>query len=242
LADGGTLLLDRVGDLPLSAQAKLLHLLDQRSYTPLGSNQPRRCDVRLLATSDIDLAVAVAAGEFRSDLHQRLSAVRVDVPPLRERLDDLELLVQHFLKMADHEHAELPVEPAVLERLRIFSWPGNVRQLRSVVEHAAVVSRGRPLTCDHLPPLETQRHAASMVGGTHGPATTLTAAVGAWTEEACQQEGAMDLLNRFLATVEPTLLETVLKHTDGNRLAAAELLGIHRGTLRDRLRRYGIQP
>ena len=241
LASGGTVFLDEIGDLPMAIQVKLLRVLEQRQYTPVGDVRPRDCNVRVLAATNTNMKEAIAAGEFREDLYYRLAAVEVHAPPLRERLEDLELLVQHFLRMAGHASADQHVAADVLERLAGFPWPGNVRQLRNVVEHAAVMSRGGPITIAHItpPPASLASDAGlGMSGGGEQP--LLSQAVAQWTERVCQDPQAGDVMNRFLAAVEPTLLAKILEHTGGNRAAAADLLGIHRGTLRDRLRRYGI--
>lgn len=238
LAEGGTILLDEIGDLPLAIQIKLLRVLEQRQYTPVGDVRPRSCNVRILAATNSDLREAIPTGEFREDLYYRLAAVEIHAPPLRERMEDLEMLVQHFLKLSGHPAAAEPIAPPVIDELTRRNWPGNLRELRNAVEHAAVISRGRPLSVEHLPAPQTAPRAAAA----HAP-DPLDAAVRAWTRRATEEPaGIINLHDRFLAAVEPAMLEVVLEQTGGNRAAAAELLGIHRGTLRDRLRRYGIEP
>ncbi|WP_235934796.1 sigma-54-dependent transcriptional regulator [Candidatus Laterigemmans baculatus] len=243
LAEGGTILLDEIGDLSPSIQVKLLRVLEQRQYTPVGDVRPRPCDVRIVAATHADFRQAIASGKFREDLYYRLAAVEIHAPPLRERLEDLEMLVQHFLKLAGHPAASEPVAANVLDELARRPWHGNVRELRNAIEQAAVLSRGRPLSVDRLP--APQRPVGD---SSNAEPNALAAAVRAWTHAATEGTdgepagGVSDLHERFLAAVEPAMLEVVLERTGGNRAAAAELLGIHRGTLRERLRRYGIEP
>ncbi len=234
LASGGTVFLDEIGELPAAIQVKLLRVLEQGEYTPVGDVRARRCDVRVIAATNVDLRTLVEAGEFREDLYFRLAGLEIHVPPLRDRLDDLEMLVQHFLTLYGHPQGASAIDPLVLGALRSRAWPGNVRELRNVVEHAAVMSRGGAISVEHLP-------RARAVGAQGEETQTLTAAVRQWAEENAAVPGAMDLLNQFLEIVEPTLLEVVLKQTSGNRAEAAAMLGIHRGTLRDRMRRYGLE-
>lgn len=236
LAEGGTILLDEIGDLSPAVQVKLLRVLEQRQYTPVGDVRPRHCNVRILAATNCDLVQASREGTFREDLFYRLAAVEIHAPPLRERLDDLEMLASHFLKQAGHLE-EQRIAPAVVEELRRRPWYGNVRELRNAIEHAAVVARGRPLAVEHLPPPQPPRSASS----SQAPAS-IAAVVREWARQALSgpDDQPSKLHDRFLAEAEPALFDVVLEQTGGNRAAAADLLGIHRGTLRERLRRYGI--
>lgn len=241
LADGGTILLDEIGDLTPAVQVKLLRVLEQGSFTPVGDVKPRHCDVRILAATHRNLRESINRNEFREDLYYRLASVEIHVPALRERLDDIEMLAQHFLTLAGHALAHLPLSPAVLDELRQRDWPGNVRELRNVIEHAAVMSRGGPLTVQHLPNAPLQRVASNQAAGTCLPAS-LQSLISGWVSQQppppTDTEG--HLMEQFLAEVEPPFLKAVLDQTNGNRAAAAQWLGIHRGTLRERLRRYGF--
>ncbi len=233
MADGGTVLLDEIGDLSEAVQVKLLRVLEQGEFTRVGDVRPRRCNVRVLAATNRDLQQLVQEGRFRQDLYYRLSAAQVEVPPLRDRLDDLPDLVHAFLRQMGHNDPDPMISEAFLDVLRARRWEGNVRELRNVVEHAAVVARGRPLMPEHIPAPQASlpnRHAPNDV-------------VREWAQLRLgeqPQSGTQDLYEEFLAAFEPGLLATVLEATGGNRAAAAERLGIHRGTLRDRLRKYEI--
>ncbi len=240
LAQGGTILLDEIGDLPLGVQVKLLRVLEQREYTAVGDVRPRPCDVRILAATNSDLQAAGGSGSFREDLYYRLAAVEIKVPPLRERLEDLELLVQHFLQQANHPYAGSPLDTELLKELRQRPWYGNVRELRNTMDHAAVVSRARPLTVDHLPPPQPMREGtAQPLGGQ----VTFEKLVQRWAEKKLSEPSApaIDLYENLMSEIEPALFKAVLQQTQGNRAAAAELLGIHRGTLRERMNRYGLE-
>jgi len=152
LADGGTLFLDEIGDMPLALQAKLLRVLQEREVEPLGSNTMKRVDVRVIAASSVDLATLVADGRFRADLYYRLNVLPIRLPPLRERVEDLEPLCEHLLEQIALEHEMLPkeIERDALDALMRMPWPGNVRELRNVLERACSLWDGMRLTTDAL--------------------------------------------------------------------------------------------
>ncbi len=229
-------MLDEIGDLPVNVQVKLLRVLEQRQYTAVGDVRPRECNVRILAATNVDLKRACDEGRFREDLYYRLAAVQIHVPPLREHLEDLEQLVVHFLQLAGHPQAEGSLSTEVLDELRRRPWYGNVRELRNAIEHAVVHSRGRGITIDHLPPPQPQR----LVSDTESAKGDLAMMVRDWADDALQKlEGPIGALHDDLMhEVEPALFAAVLQKTNGNRAAAAEILGIHRGTLRERMQRY----
>lgn len=244
LADGGTVLLDEIGDLSESVQVKLLRILEHGEYTRVGEARPRQCDVRILAATNRDLSQMVRDGQFREDLYYRLSAAQVLLPPLRERLEDLPDLVECFLQQMGHPEPKSVTSDSFLSALRKRSWQGNVRELRNAVEHACVVARGRTLTSAQLPsaaPIqdhhETSRQTPEQA--VHDWTRTKLATAHGSDEPSSQDLGGT-LHDDFLTAFEPALLKAVLQATEGNRAAAAERLGIHRGTLRDRLRKYGI--
>lgn len=237
-AENGTVLLDEIGDLPLATQVKLLRVLEQGQYTRVGNVTPRTANVRILAATNCDLHQAVSRGTFREDLFHRLSGMQIHLPPLRERDDDIAPLCHHFLtSMNYHENVNV-MDTQLLDELRKRPWHGNVRELRNAVEHAAVVARGRPLTIDDFPDPKPKRDDSSDT-----PNAELSASIRQWALDALANNGDSDSERRslhamFLAATEPTLFQMVLDHTNGNRAKAAELLGMHRGTLRDRLRAY----
>ncbi len=236
-AAGGTVLLDEIGDLPLAMQVKLLRVLEQGSFSRVGDVRPRTADVRIVAATHCDLHEAVRAGEFREDLFHRLMGMPIHLPPLRERLEDIGPLVEHFLAGVQHPASSSVLESEFLAELHQRPWHGNIRELKNTIEHAVVVARGRPLSVDHLPPPAPSRSITLS-----SPARTLHNDVQAWatTELSSADTELQDLHARFLAATEPALLKVVLAATSGNRAKAAEILGIHRGTLRDRLRSYDM--
>jgi two-component system, NtrC family, nitrogen regulation response regulator GlnG len=236
LARGGTILLDEIGDLPVAVQVKLLRVLEQRQYTPVGDVRPRDCDVRILAATNIDLKAACQRGDFREDLYYRLAAVEIQAPSLRDHLEDIESLALHFLRRTGAaSHELLPIE--VVNELKSRAWYGNVRELRNAIEHAAVLSRGRPIRIEHLPAPIPRR-----VEQSSNADIDLADVVRSWAQQALHSGTTENLSDRFLKEVEPTLYEVALQARGGNRAAAADLLGIHRGTLRDRMRKYGMDP
>jgi two-component system nitrogen regulation response regulator GlnG len=239
LANRGTVLLDEIGDLPLSAQVKLLRVIEQKEFTAVGDVRPRKIDVRVLAATNRDLKQAVAEGKFREDLLYRLAAVSIHLPPLRNRVEDIPLLCQHFLARLGYPNPDQAVGPELVKQLQSRDWLGNVRELRNAVEHASVMARGRPLVLGDFPEPQLSRLDSTSAERSKG-GERLETVIEAWTRENLRQsEGISDLYERFLSAVEPTMLRVVLEHTQGNRLAAAELLGMHRGTLRERMKRYG---
>ncbi len=237
-AEGGTVLLDEIGDLPLSIQVKLLRVLEHGEYCRVGEVDSRSCDVRILAATNTDLHAAVREGRFREDLFYRINGLQIHLPPLRNRVEDVRPLCDHFLQRFGYESTEGVIDDALMEELKSRPWHGNVRELRNAIEHAAVVARGRPLTVEDFPPEQPGRQ--TDMGH---PSDDLTDTIAGWTETLLRQGQRPDggLHAHLLSQIEPTLLRLVLQHTAGNRAKAAELLGIHRGTLREKLRGYGLE-
>ena len=234
LADGGTVLLDEIGDAPASLQVKLLRAIENREITPVGDARSRPIEIRVLAATNRSLPEMVASGTFREDLYFRLAAFPVHVPPLRERPEDIPALAAHFLARVRGRSVDGPaLTDEVIDALRSRPWPGNVRELRNAVEHASILARGGPIRVEHLP--------ASIASPSPRNPPDLTRAVAGWADaEAARTEAEGDLYARFLKETEPTLLVAALDRCGGNRAAAAQLLGIDRATLRQKLKRYGI--
>ena len=220
VADGGTLFLDEIGDLAAPAQAKLLSFVEQRTFRRLGATVARSVDVRLVAATHRDLAAMVEHGRFRADLWYRLSAVVVTVPPLRERVEDIAPLAEHFLAESSREYRRRwrAIAPAALDRLRRYRWPGNVRELRAVIARAALLHDGEVLDAEHLP-AELGGAAPRIATGTRPPPVP-----------AAPPEHVATL-----AEVERDHIRRVLALTGDNRSEAARLLGITRQTLRRKL-------
>jgi two-component system nitrogen regulation response regulator GlnG len=227
-ANGGTVFLDEVGEVPLEAQTKLLRAIEQQEVMPVGETEVRQTDFRLLAATNRDLRREMAAGRFREDLYYRLAMFEIVLPPLRERAADIELLAEHFLAGCARE-GRLRFSPAARAALTRFAWPGNVRQLRNVVRRAALVARDGEIDVDHL-------NLAEADNCEDQACENLALAVAAWTRRQLQSEAApKNLYDELLRRVERPFLDLVLEKTGYNRSAAADLLGIHRATLRKKL-------
>ncbi len=232
-AEGGTILLDEIADLPLGAQVKLLRVLEQREYSPVGDITPRRCDVRILAATNSDLILAMHEGRFREDLLYRLNGLHIHLPPLRDRLEDLGPLCEYFLRCLQYQSDALAIDSQLLEQLAGRPWYGNVRELRNAVEHAVVFARGRKLSIHDFPPAQQRRSKTETV--------PLASAINSWVRTALERnEYPNGLMHELMNEVEPKILLAVLQSTDGNRVKASEILGIHRGTLREKIRLYNL--
>jgi DNA-binding NtrC family response regulator len=225
-AEGGTILLDEITEIDLPLQAKLLRVLQQRTYEPVGSSESRVADVRVIASTNRDLLAEVAAGRFREDLYYRLAVVPLTLPPLRERRDDVELLVAHFLAQACRRLQRAPLAVAADARrlLAAYHWPGNVRELENLITRACVLCAADVLTAGDLEPWLQL-------------APTPTAPP---RDEA--QRGAPDLVGAPLAEVEREMILATLAQFDGHRAKAAAALGIGVRTLSGKLRAYGVAP
>jgi two-component system, NtrC family, response regulator HydG len=226
-ADGGTLLLDEVGDLAPAAQAKLLRALEERSITPVGATRAVRVDVRVLAATNRPLDLLVAEGAFRADLLYRLSVVHLHLPPLRERREDVPALAVHFIAhfAARHSRAALPLAEGARRALLAHDWPGNVRELRNVMERAVVLAEGGAIESADLPASLTSASA---------PLRPADAAIAElpYTEARA----------RALASFDRAFLGASLERHGGNISAAARALGLHRQSLQKMLRRLGLTP
>jgi len=228
MADGGTLFLDEIGEIDPSTQVKLLRALGEQTIERVGGNATIEVDVRVVAATNKNLAELVEKGEFREDLYYRLHVVRLEMPPLRKRKDDIPLLAGHFLEELAGESgtATRELSPEALQILTDHSWPGNVRELRTAVEHGVVMSQGQRITPRHLPldltgRFPTRVRANSFPSTGHSPAPP--------DREAPQSFN--------LEEMERRLIGDALKATDGNRTEAAKLLGISRRTLHRKLAR-----
>jgi two-component system nitrogen regulation response regulator GlnG len=233
LADGGTVFLDELADIPLPVQAKLLRVLERQEVLPVGDTQPHRVNVRVVSATHADLSAAVTAGRFRHDLFFRLNVYPIVLPPLRDRGDDVVSLAEHFLRRFGGTGG-LPADTA--EYLKARAWPGNVRELRNGVEHAAIVARGGPVRPEHFPP------PMDFPGG-QAPNDRLASAVRDWVREQVRLAGdrePAELYAGLLAEVESAAMAEVLRQLDGNRLAAGRWLGLARATVRKMIRKYNL--
>jgi nitrogen regulation protein NR(I) len=233
---GGTLFLDEIGDMTPLTQAKILRVLQAQQFERVGGNETIQTNVRLIAATNRDLEHLSAAGRFRSDLYYRLSVFPIVLPPLRERGDDLPLLVQHFLKQLGPELGKevQEVAPETLDVLQQYAWPGNVRELQSLLKQALLHATGPVLLPDFLPAaLRTPRDVLPS-----GPDLPFPDWERFLTDRL--HAGSTELYAEALTAMERQLLTLVLRHTGGNQLQAAQILGITRNSLRHKLRALGI--
>ena len=234
-ADGGTLFLDEIGELPLTAQVKLLRFLEDHRIQRLGSTTERRVDVRVIAATNRDLTAMITAGGFRSDLGYRLRVVEIQLPALVERLDDLPALVRHFLdRTAERLARQLAVTDEAMDLLRCYSWPGNVRELKHVVEEAAVLATGGIIGPEHLR-IEPAVESLVVSQGRTG----FAAAVQLEVARLCNQHPG-EVVTRLADLVDEPLFREALSRNHGNQLRTAEMLGINRITLKKRMDQLGI--
>jgi nitrogen regulation protein NR(I) len=235
--DGGTIFLDEIGDMPLSTQTKILRILQNGEFQRVGGNQTFHVDVRVFAATNKEPERLVAEKKFREDLYYRLNVVRIHLPPLRERREDIPLLVDYFLqKLA--KSGQLPskgrkISPQATALLEKYDWPGNVRELENVIERAAVVARSDALLTDDLPP--EVREPKPVAAAPEVVQTTVDAAV-----QRLFTLARSDPKFRIVAAVERELIIRALEETGGNQVQAAKLLGITRATLRKRVEKFGI--
>jgi two-component system nitrogen regulation response regulator GlnG len=231
----GTLLLDEIGDMPPSAQAKMLRLLQDQTFERVGGAQPVTTHVRVLASTNQDLERLIAAGQFRADLYYRLKVVEIHIPPLRDRRDDIPELAHHFLfRYARQAGRDVRgFEPEALDLLQRYDWPGNVRQLQNCVRAAVYQTSAAMIRVADLPELTAPHPAAATPPPV--PAFDLGATI-----EAMLGDGHEDVHGRVVALVERELITRALRHTRGHQAQASELLGISRATLRHKLRELGV--
>jgi len=224
-ADGGTLFLDEVGDMPIPTQIKLLRVLESGEITRVGSNEPVKVNVRILSATNRDLEKAIASGSFREDLYHRLKVVTIVLPRLAERRDDIPLLVDYFVKEHSKRHQKSirGISTAARRRLLAFDWPGNVRQLRNVIESMVVVDIDEVLDMDDLPTELAPPAGEAEVG-----------------ETASSGDGLHQLVGKSMNDIEAMFIGETLKATGGNREEAATMLGIGERTLYRKIKEYGL--
>ena len=257
-ADGGTLLLDEIGDMPLEMQAKLLEFIEMRTYRRLGSTRVRRSDVRIIAASHRDLKQLVAEDRFREDLYHRLKVLTLEIPPLRERPEDLARLIEHFLDVYSRE-MDITVDgisDSAFEHMRTYAWPGNIRELRHAIESAIVLcGSDSEIQSQHLPD-EIQRRQAGVTASRNARpldiATTPSTAGNPLATEAsepAEESGIRITDNKIvipldgsvgLNDIEYGVLKRILERCGGNQVKAAQLLGVSRDLLRYRVKKHGL--
>ena len=234
-ANGGTLFLDEIGDMPLEAQTRLLRVLQEGEFYRVGGTAPIRVDVRIIAATHQNLEKLVADGDFREDLFHRINVIRIHIPKLAERREDIARLARYFLQRAARE---LGVEAKSLHRdveryFMSLSWPGNVRQLENVCRWLTVMASGREVLLDDLPPELRQQEARVEVAG------DWEKALRQWADRALAA-GGRSILDEAVPAFERTMIEVALKHTAGRRRDAASLLGWGRNTLTRKIKELGM--
>ena len=217
-AEGGTVILEEIGEIPFHLQKTLLRVLEEKEYERVGSSQPIKMDVRILSTTNRSLREEVAKGNFREDLYYRISVVPLRIPPLRERVSDIPLLVQYLLRKFQEKGETVRVEPAVLEKLKGYPWPGNVRELSNVVQHMMVFCRENLISLEDLTPYLTSGEAADLE-----PAT-----------------GKIQLL-KMVSELERKWILSKLKESSWNQEKAAQQLGLTRKMLMNRMAKHKIK-
>jgi two-component system nitrogen regulation response regulator GlnG len=236
--NGGTIFLDEIGDMPLATQGKILRLLQDQKFERVGGNETIQTDVRVIAATNRDLKAFSEQGKFRPDLYYRLSVFTIRLPPLRERGDDLPLLVNYYLRRFNRELGRDvgEVAPEAMERLRSYSWQGNIRELQSVVKQALLHARGTVLIPAFLPDLSPAGNATD-----GAPGAVSDEGWSAFRDFIHQRlrAGSTDLNAEAQLEVDRVLLPAVLEFTDANQFRAAKILGLSRQTLRQRLRTIG---
>jgi PAS domain S-box-containing protein len=216
LAEGGTLFLDEVGDLSTALQVKLLRVLQEKEYEPLGGTKPIKADVRIIAATNKDLTELLSRGAFREDLYYRINVIKIELPPLSQRREDIPYLVDHFIRQFNLKMGKriTHVSADVLNLFMQYDFPGNIRELENIIEHAFVLCKGTQITTAHLP---------------HD-----------FFENVVSSEGTTSLEINKLDYAEAQVIRNALKKYNGNRSKAAQELGIHKTTLWRKMKKFGI--
>jgi DNA-binding NtrC family response regulator len=246
-ADKGTIFLDEIGEMTLGTQTKLLRILQEREFERIGSNIPIKVDIRVIAATNRELAEEVEAGNFREDLYYRLNVIHIEMPPLRDRMEDIPQLVEHFLAKYRWKPDAIPtsISEEAVARLMEHDWPGNVRELENAIERAVVLSRGLTIMPEHLPLNETP----VVAGGSRGRARKSAAtsdgpdgaeAVAAESNGSNGTNGTHGTFKSEVESLEKRLIAEALERNGGNRSKAAEELGIYRRLLYAKMREYGL--
>ncbi|MCA1927812.1 MAG: sigma-54 dependent transcriptional regulator [Calditerrivibrio sp.] len=236
-ANGGTIFLDEIGEMELGLQAKILRILQDRELFRLGSNKKIKLNVRIIAATNKDLEQMVKEGAFREDLFYRLNVVDIKLPPLRERREDIPILVEYFLKKYAHiKGVEISISDLVMDILKKYNWPGNVRELENVIQYSIVQSSQDTITVYDLPErfqnLECNVNEDSLKDKLYNLSLQLI--------DSANVSGSFDAYNDYMKIVEVPLIIAALYKTNGNKSHAAKILGINRNTLRSKIKELGI--
>ncbi|APZ94178.1 sigma-54-dependent transcriptional regulator [Fuerstiella marisgermanici] len=240
--NGGTIFLDEIGDMSPLVQSKMLRLLQQQEFERVGGNKTIKTDVRIIAATNLDLDKMVEEGEFREDLFYRLNGLSIHLPPLRERSEDIAHLLEHYLNLWARQMRRSDIEgisPEALELLQKHSWPGNVRELQSVVRQSLLNATGPVIVPSFLPAELTGAKPAVEKSADARNDAGVRSNIAPFIEKRLNS-GTSDLYAEALEQMEMYLITRVLEFADGNQTKAAELLGITRGKVRNRVRQFGI--
>ena len=237
-SQGGTIFLDEIGDMSLSTQAKLLRVLQEKSFERVGGMETIKVDIRLIVATNKDLEEAISNGNFREDLYYRLNVVSITIPPLRERKEDIPDLVNYFLKKFNRELKKniAGITPGSMEKISFYGWPGNVRQLENVLKRAMILCQGEWILEDQL---LFEKGWERRDSGEDLSKKNIEGLLDSLFEELVNTPASQDL--DIISTLERGLILRALQKTKGNQLKAALLLGINRSTLRGKMERYNIK-
>ena len=242
-ANRGTIFLDEVGELPIEVQMKLLRVLQEREVEPVGSNETRQVDVRVVAATNRQLQQSIQESSFRRDLYYRLNIIPIYLPPLRERKTDIPDLIDFFISRFAEEYAQpkATISSEAFKRLMAYDWPGNIRELENTLKRALVLCSGRVLLAEHFPQFaEGEIPWSALEGSTlEGQLRIL---LNKWVRQNLDSgESEGELYSKIRAIFEKPLFESVLKQTGWNRSKAADILGINRNTLHSKMDEHGIK-
>jgi DNA-binding NtrC family response regulator len=237
-ANGGTVFLDEIGDMPISIQAKILRLLQEKSIERLGGKQPISVDVRIIAATNRDLEDALARGRFREDLYYRLKVVALQLPPLRDRLSDVPLLAEYFLSrfMKEMKIENFGITDEAKNMLKNYHWPGNIRELANIIQKALIFNPGGLIGQKEI---SQAIHGESASKGLPSQITNET--IRQWIREIIVSGSGEDIFGYCIDNFASILISEVLSMTSGNRSHAAKLLGLSRPTLQSKIEKYGIK-
>lgn len=241
-ADGGTIFLDEIGELPVEVQMKLLRVLQEREVEPMGGTETHAVDVRIIAATNRRLEDAIAQKTFRADLYYRLNVIPISLPPLRERKEDIPELIDLFRHrfVEEYQLSEIHISTEVVKLLTAYEWPGNVRELENAIKRALVMCAGQMLLPEHFDPILNEPSALSP-GQQGNLDTQIYGVLHAYMEQYIESETPPgELYAEIRAIFEKPLFKIVLEHTNGNRSKAADILGINRNTLHTKLVEYKL--
>ena len=236
-AEGGTLFLDEIGDMSLPMQVKLLRVLQERIYERVGNNRPRECDVRIIAATHRNLEAAIRGDSFREDLYYRLNVFPIELPPLRERLDDLPDLIANIIERCRNAGlSPVQVTPGAIRILKHYSWPGNIRELSNLLERLCVLHPG---TAVDIPQLPTRYRAAAPLRESDRQEVAAARAAGPRPQDIELPDEGLPL-KEYLEQIEVALIRRALHEANGVIAHAAQKLQVRRTTLAEKMKRYGL--